>query len=422
MASISGNWFHSRSSSNLSELETVRKMVLRSQIPRYIGMVWSGGRYANQLMFDFVEPFGIKPSTMQTKIRAMIRYGFVRDGNTFPLVWTRMGSLWNDLYSLGNYTSAKKIYELTLTISLALFAFDSSDGFCANPSNGEMPLRFLLNNLDSNNAISLRVLEVLIDGETSRVGKNYSYWKTDLLNSGLFMESPNQLVYTGKYSLLVQEIKEFQPNRMLSDADWNAVRDNPLIEFSPFKKSLREIFEEISQEQTPEQPAADALSEPIIDAISEQDEVLIPEIDILSTDTRYAHSPRRVRNQIWSTRIKKKYLYTCAVPNCDVTGQIFVEAAHIKPDSAPEYGIPHRSHILNGLCLCRHCHIAFEKGFFTLTDDYKILTSSRFEEIPDQNIKTVILSSSDQIIKSRSDHRLPLVEFIQFHRNNQFKP
>ena len=30
---------------------------------------------------------------------------------------------------------------------------------------------------------------------------------------------------------------------MLNDADWGAIRDNPIIQISPFKDSIREIFE-----------------------------------------------------------------------------------------------------------------------------------------------------------------------------------
>jgi predicted restriction endonuclease len=108
------------------------------------------------------------------------------------------------------------------------------------------------------------------------------------------------------------------------------------------------------------------------------------------------------------------------MPNCDVTGQMFLESAHIKPDNVDEDGTPHRAHILNGLCLCRHCHIAFDRGYFSLTDNHRIITSTRFSEIVDQNLKTVILSSNDLQIKNRVDNRLPLVEFIQYHRTVKF--
>jgi predicted restriction endonuclease len=423
MASINGNWFHSRSSSNPNELLAVRKLVLESQKPEYHGFSWSGGRHGNDLMYQFARVASIQPSTMQTKIRTMIRYGFLRDSVACPLVWTRMGSLWNDLYTVGNADAAKQIYELTLTISLAIYAFNnSSDQYTLNPANGEMPLKFLLNHLYSNNSISLRDFGALVDGHTSRVGTNTSYWKKDLINAGLFEERQNRLFYTGKYQELVQEIKTFEPSIALSDDDWQAIRENPLIENSPFKDSVRAIFEKISQTQNIEEQITDELfTAPLIDVVSEQEEIQIPEVDILSRDLRFAHSTRRVRTATWSIRIKKKYSYLCAVPRCDVNGQIFVEASHIKPDNIPDGRLPHRSHILNGLCLCRHCHIAFDKGYFSLTDDHKIITSTKFNEIPNQNLKSVIASSSNIQIKNRMDMRLPLVEFIQYHRNNRFK-
>ena len=340
MASINGDWFHSRSSSNLDELLTVRTLVLESQKLEYIGFCWSGGRHRNQKMYQFAAAGNIQPSTMQTKIRAMIRYGFIKDGNTCPLIWTRMGSLWNDLYSVGNFTAAKQIYELTLSISLAIYSFNNTQAqFSTNPANGDMPLKFLFNNLDNSNAISLQALGALVDGNTARVGNNTSYWKTDLLNSGLFQEANGNLFYTGKYTAFVNEIRNFVPSLLLTDADWEAIRANPLIEISPFKNSIREIFEGITQEQTIEEQITDGIfTAPLVDVISEQEEVAIPEVDILSNDLRFANSTKRVRNATWSIRIKKKYNYTCSIPNCDVTGQIFVEAAHIKPDNVAEEG------------------------------------------------------------------------------------
>lgn len=422
MASINGDWFHSRSSSNLDELLAVRTLVLESQKLEYIGFGWSGGRQGNQKMYQFATVAGIEPSTMQTKIRAMIRYGFVRDGNVCPLIWTRMGSLWNDLYTIGNFSAAKQIYELTLSISLAIYAFNNTQAqFSTNPANGDMPLKFLLNNLDANNSISLQAFDAIVDGNTNRVGKNTSYWKRDLLNSGLFQQENGNLTYTNRYTAFVDEIRNFVPNPLLTDADWNAIRENPLIEISPFKNSLREIFENITQEQNIEEQITDGIfTAPLVDVISEQEEVAIPEVDILSTDLRFANSTRRIRNQTWAIRIKKKYNYLCAVPNCDVNGQMFLESAHIKPDNVVEDGTPHRAHILNGLCLCRHCHIAFDKGYFSLTDDFRIITSTMFENIPNQNLKTVIVSSNNTTIKNRIDGRMPLVEFIQYHRSVKF--
>jgi len=423
MASINGDWFHSRSSSHWNELIAVRTLLLESLKQGYIGFGWSGGRQGNRKMYQFAAAAGIQPSTMQTKIRAMIRYGFIQDGNTCPLTWTRMGSLWNDLYTVGNNASAVKVYHLTLAISLALYAFNNSaKQFTINPAKGEMPLKFLFNTLDSRNSISLREFEVLVDGSTTRVGKNASYWKTDLTNSGLFQESQTRLFYTGNYQIFVNQIKNFIPNPLLVDGDWVEIRENPIIEKSPFKDAVRTIFEEMVQEQNLEDQLVDGiLTEPLIDVVAEQEEKEIPEVDILSNDMGFSQSTRRIRSAAWALRIKKKYNHICAIPKCDVNGIIFVEAAHIKADNAPDGTIPHRAHILNGLCLCRNCHVAFDKGYFSLTDDHRIITSSRFDKIPNQNLKTTILSSENVRIKERTDDRYPLVEFVQYHRINSFK-
>ncbi len=423
MATINGDWFHSRSSSNWEELLTVRTLVLESQKPEYDSFIWSAGRYDNPLMYQFSGIVDIQPSTMQTKIRTMIRYGFLKDSNTCPLMWNRMGRLWNDLYTVGNFNAARQIYELTLATSLSIYAFNESTAqFTLNPAEGELPLKHLLNSLDKNNSISLSDFENLVDGQTARVGTNASYWKRDLINSGLFQEKANQLTYSGKYPEFVEEIKNFEPNKNFTDMAWKTIRENPLVETSPFKSSTRSIFEMIIQEQSIEDQITDAiLTDPVVEAISEQEEIQIPEIDVLSTDARFSKSTRRIRNQTWAIRIKKKYNNLCAVPNCDVNGKIFIEAAHIKPDSLPDEAPPHRAHILNGLCLCRLCHIVFENGLFSLSDDYKIITSPRFAAIPDQNLKNVILSSRNVQIRNRIDNRYPLVDFVRYHRHKKFK-
>jgi len=419
MASIKGDWFHSRSSSNLSELLTVRKLVFESQKIKYVGFTWSGGRHNNEIMHEFSSVADIKPSTMQTKIRSMIRYGFLKESNACPLRWTNMGELWNDLYSVGNFTAAKKIYQLTLSVSLSIFSFNSSSKqYSLNPANGEMPLKFLLNKLDKNGSIPLKKIESFIDGNTNRKGNNTSYWKKDLINSGLFEQTNDNLVYTNLYPFFVKEIKNFSPDTSLSDFEWLAIRTNPVIEQSPFKDTLKNIFEKMTVDT---QIGDEPLTAPLINTIAEQEETQIPELDILSTNMRYSKTSRRIRNRTWSIRIKKKYEYLCAIPNCDVSGKIFLESAHIKPDSVDEEDIPHRSHILNGLCLCKHCHIAFDKGYFSLTDESKIITSSHFNDIPDQRIKENIRSSNDHKIKQRTDGRFPLAKFIQYHRKTKFK-
>lgn len=418
MTKINGDWFHSRSSSNISELLTVRKIINESKRLAYVGLKWSGGRDKNLELYDLARVADIEPSTMQTKVRTMIRLGFVKDNNECPIKWTPMGKVWDDLYSLGNEKAANEIYELAITTSLAMTSFKDNK-YTLNPSKGDLPLKYLLNHLDSYNSILITDFEELVDGDTSRVGKNASYWIRDLINSGLFVKDGIKLTYTGKFPRLVKEIKVFDPDVTLTADDWTSIRQNPLIEKSPFNYIVKDIFEKIITNQNIE---TSELIEPLVEIIADQQERVLPQSDILTSDTRYTQSTRRVRNSTWSKRVKKRYNNKCAVPECDVEGDIFVQGCHIKPDNIEnDEVLPHRAHVLNGICLCKHCHSMFDKGYFGLSEDCKIIVSEHINELGNQHIVRNILDSKGKAIKSTNDGRLPLNEFTEYHREFIFK-
>ncbi len=420
MANINGDWFHSRSSSNISELLTVKDIINESKKNKYKGMAWSGGRHGNQKLFDLASVGSVKPSTLQTKLRAMIRFGFVEDNKYCPIKWTKMGQAWHDLYVAGNEDAANKLYKPILITSLATLAFiEERPYYEFNPAKGELPLKYLLNNLDDNNSISLVNFSEMVDGNTARVGENTSYWKKDLINSGLFKEEDGYLIYTGIYSELVNEIKNFTPDPSLSDEDWILIRQNPIVNISPFKQAVEKIFESALDSSICD--SNEFNQDPISEIISEQLEARLPQLDILSTNTSYSTSTRKVRNSTWSKRIKKRYNNKCVVPQCDVEGALFVQGCHIKPDNLNEDGTPHRAHILNGVCMCYLCHKLFDSGYFTLDNNGKVIVSCEINELPDQRATKIIKESENKTIKSSDDGRLPLEEFIDYHRNNIFK-
>lgn len=424
MAKINGDWFHPRSGSNVNELLTVNYIINESKKAKYKEMSWSGGRKGNQKLYDLASAGSIKPSTLQTKLRAMIIFGFIEDDKKCPIKWSKMGQVWHDLYMDGNREEANKLYEQILIISLATLAFiEQGTGkkqYKLNPTQGELPLKYLLNNLDSNNSISIDDLYELVDGNTTRVkAENITYWKSTLIDSGLFKEENKRLIYTGRYTELVDEIKNFNPDPNLSDEDWIKIRQNPIINISPFKQAVEKIFESVIDSNIGD--SNEFNQDPISEMISEQLEEKIPQIDILSTDTRYFTSTRKVRNATWSKRIKRRYDNKCVIPQCDVQGALFVQGCHIKPDNLDEDDIPHRSHILNGLCMCYLCHKLFDSGYFTIDSNGKIIVSSKISELPDQRAIKVIKDSNNKLIKRSNDGRLPLEEFVEYHRNNIFK-
>lgn len=101
---------------------------------------------------------------------------------------------------------------------------------------------------------------------------------------------------------------------------------------------------------------------------------------------------------------------------CAVTGNVIkygkflnLEAAHIKPKSHGGLYLPN-----NGLALSRDIHWAFDKGFFTLNDDYSILVHSKIES---DYLKGY---QGKQIYIPQDDFLKPSIESIHYHRENVF--
>lgn len=101
---------------------------------------------------------------------------------------------------------------------------------------------------------------------------------------------------------------------------------------------------------------------------------------------------------------------------CAITGTVIrsanymnLEAAHIKPQSHGGLFLPN-----NGIALSRDLHWAFDKGFFTLDDSYKIMVH--------QDIKSEYLKSFNgkEIRLPDDDFFKPNLENIKYHRENVY--
>ena len=51
-----------------------------------------------------------------------------------------------------------------------------------------------------------------------------------------------------------------------------------------------------------------------------------------------------------------------------------LEAAHIKPQAHQGTFLP-----CNGIAMCRDMHFAFDKGFFCISDDYRVIVSEKLK-------------------------------------------
>lgn len=98
-----------------------------------------------------------------------------------------------------------------------------------------------------------------------------------------------------------------------------------------------------------------------------------------------------------------------------------VEAAHIVPHS-----MNGKDELLNGLCLCRLHHWAFDVGWFSINEDYKIIISSKTANLRDNQgliNKKHFLSpfSNDSLINlPKNKEVFPHISAINWHRINIF--
>ena len=99
-----------------------------------------------------------------------------------------------------------------------------------------------------------------------------------------------------------------------------------------------------------------------------------------------------------------------------------VEAAHIVPRSSNG-----KDDIWNGIALCRIHHWAFDVGWFTLTDDWRLLVSSKIQDIPasfgivnDYDYFRNTLLQNRQILLPSSQSLYPHKNSIAWHRKHLF--
>ena len=114
--------------------------------------------------------------------------------------------------------------------------------------------------------------------------------------------------------------------------------------------------------------------------------------------------------------VMNAYQYRCAV-----TGKVIrykegnvdlfnLEAAHIKPQAHQGTFLP-----CNGIALSRDMHFAFDKGFFCISDDYKVIVSEKLKG----NWFYEEYNGKDIFVPKEPFYR-PLNIFLKHHRENVF--
>lgn len=123
----------------------------------------------------------------------------------------------------------------------------------------------------------------------------------------------------------------------------------------------------------------------------------------------------RVNQSFFRSTILSSYNIKCCITGLSISD--FLVASHIKPwakDKANRIN-PH-----NGLCLNSIHDKAFDKGFITITPDYKILVSKFFDNYSNEQAVNDFFKKFENQNINLPDRFLPSKEFLDYHNNEIF--
>lgn len=123
----------------------------------------------------------------------------------------------------------------------------------------------------------------------------------------------------------------------------------------------------------------------------------------------------RVNQNFFRSTILSSYNLKCCVTGLSIPD--FLIASHIKPWSKD---IDNRTNPHNGLCLNSIHDKAFDKGFITITPDYKILVSNYFNDYSNEQAVNDFFKKYQSQSIILPDRFLPSKEFLEYHYENIF--
>ncbi|NJO64893.1 MAG: HNH endonuclease [Richelia sp. RM2_1_2] len=124
-----------------------------------------------------------------------------------------------------------------------------------------------------------------------------------------------------------------------------------------------------------------------------------------------------VRDGAFRKIIVSTYNYSCAfcgLQILDSKSQNIVDGSHIMPFSKF-----YDDRINNGLSLCKNHHWAFDRGWFAIDDDYRIIVSENIREVS-PNSKPMREMGGDRITLPAQEQYYPRLDALRWHRENMF--
>lgn len=133
----------------------------------------------------------------------------------------------------------------------------------------------------------------------------------------------------------------------------------------------------------------------------------------------------REKERVLRTRINQKFFRTSILTSynssCCISGLAIPEmlvSSHIIPWSV---SVEHRLNPSNGLCLNSLHDSAFDKGFISISQDYKVIVSTEIEDLNSQESVTNFFLRFKNVPISLPKKFLPNPKFLQFHREEIFR-
>lgn len=123
----------------------------------------------------------------------------------------------------------------------------------------------------------------------------------------------------------------------------------------------------------------------------------------------------RVNQSFFRSTILSSYNLKCCITGLSIPD--FLVASHIKPWSKDA---DNRTNPHNGLCLNSIHDKAFDKGFITVTPDFKVRVSKYFDDYSnDKSVNDFFIKFNTQKIL-KPERFLPTREFLDYHFQNIF--
>jgi len=144
---------------------------------------------------------------------------------------------------------------------------------------------------------------------------------------------------------------------------------------------------------------------------------IIPNGDKLEKEPIFYLKKAVIRDAFFRKAVVHLYDYRCAFCKLKVTkslNQSIVDGAHIK-----QFSEFHDSREDNGISLCKNHHWAFDQGWFSINDDYRIIVSSDLQE-DSPHTRPMREFHGETILLPNLEKYFPRIEAIQWHREIVF--